>query len=85
MTRISTTREVTMQQEIEFEIDDDLFAELNDGNYVDDVIGTADSDTALENYYKNHVQEKEVTVVTEHENNMFSFMIADQIKKFTRF
>lgn len=80
MIRISTTREVTMQQEIEFEIDDDLFAELNGGDHVDDVIGTAEGDDAIESYYKNHVREKDVEVVTqhiEHENNTFSFMVVD--------
>lgn len=80
MVRMRTTREVTMQQEIEFEIDDDLFMELNNGEDVEDVIGTADGDNAIESYYKNHVREKDVDVVTEHiehENNMFSFMVAD--------
>lgn len=61
-----TTREVVMQQDIEFEIDDDLFAELNNGDYVEEIIGTADGDDAIARYYKSHVREKDVTVVTQH-------------------
>lgn len=80
MVRIRTTREVTMQQEIEFDIDNDLFAELNDVDHIEDIIGTAEGDDAIESYYKNHVREKDVEVVTQHieyENNTFSFMVVD--------
>lgn len=80
MVRIRTTREVTMLQEIEFDIDNDLFSELNNVDHIEDVIGTAEGDDDIENYYKNHVREKDVEVVTqhiEHENNTFSFMVVD--------